>query len=199
MIKELETKDAILSAACNEFLQKGFHNASLRHIAAEAKVTTGAIYFFFKNKEDLFIHLLRPLFDEIHSVMKDNYIRYQKLVKQSNILSQDKDFEEAISILKIMFRHKDAMQIILENRDQPYVVEKIDELVDVVEAHSREFIKRYNIEIESSVLHWIAHLQIERFTYIFEHCKDFSNAQQELKAMVKFIRGGFFALLDSSL
>ncbi len=198
MNKEIETQEAILCAACKEFLQKGFHNATLRHIAAEAEVTTGAIYFFFQNKEDLFIHILRPLFDDIQRVLEERFVEYQNQAKQRRFSTQAQDFEEAMDILQIMLHHKEAMQIILDNRDQPYVVEKMDQLVELVEAHSRDFIEISGIDIESSVLHWIAHLQVERFTYIFEHCKDFTNAQRELKAMVQFIRGGFFALLESS-
>ena len=47
------TRDAIVAAARREFLSKGFHEASLRSIASEAGVTTGAIYGYFSSKEAL--------------------------------------------------------------------------------------------------------------------------------------------------
>ena len=48
------TKERLLQSGKEEFLQHGFQNASLRRICANAGVTTGALYFFFRNKEDLF-------------------------------------------------------------------------------------------------------------------------------------------------
>ena len=44
----------ILSAAIQEFLEKGFTSASLRNIAKKAGVTTGALYGYYDSKEDLF-------------------------------------------------------------------------------------------------------------------------------------------------
>ncbi len=48
------TKENLLNVARKEFLEKGYQGASLRTICQKANVTTGALYFFFANKEDLF-------------------------------------------------------------------------------------------------------------------------------------------------
>ena len=48
-----ETRQHLLECAKREFLEKGYMKASLRNICKEAGVTTGALYFFFKDKEDL--------------------------------------------------------------------------------------------------------------------------------------------------
>ena len=44
----------LLSAAMEEFLDKGYENASLKEICRKAGVTTGALYKRFDGKEDLF-------------------------------------------------------------------------------------------------------------------------------------------------
>ena len=44
----------LLSAALEEFLDKGYENASLKEICGKAGVTTGALYKRFDGKEDLF-------------------------------------------------------------------------------------------------------------------------------------------------
>lgn len=54
MRADRETKEKLLASAKSEFLKKGYMKASLRKICANAEVTTGALYFFFKDKEDLF-------------------------------------------------------------------------------------------------------------------------------------------------
>lgn len=54
-------KDAILSVARQEFLARGFRGASLRQIAKKLNGTTGIIYTYFKNKDDLFQTLVQPV------------------------------------------------------------------------------------------------------------------------------------------
>lgn len=56
-----ETKEKLLVSAKSEFMEKGYAKASLRKICADAGVTTGALYFFFKGKEDLFRSLWKIL------------------------------------------------------------------------------------------------------------------------------------------
>lgn len=50
----------ILSAAQALFAEKGFRKTSVDAIADQAEVSVGTVYFYFKNKEELLIHL----FDE---------------------------------------------------------------------------------------------------------------------------------------
>lgn len=49
-----KTRDEILTAASKVFCENGFANSSLEDIAGEANVTRGAIYWHFKNKNDIF-------------------------------------------------------------------------------------------------------------------------------------------------
>lgn len=48
------TREALLDAAEQEFLQRGVSRTSLEHIARRAGVTRGAIYWHFRDKSDLF-------------------------------------------------------------------------------------------------------------------------------------------------
>ena len=52
------TRERILSAAMCVFAQKGWQKTSLDEIAAAAGMTKGAIYWHFRNKNDLFFALL---------------------------------------------------------------------------------------------------------------------------------------------
>jgi AcrR family transcriptional regulator len=50
-----ETRRELISAAAKVFARGGFHGASVEQIAAEAGYSTGAIYWHFEGKEDLFL------------------------------------------------------------------------------------------------------------------------------------------------
>src|SRR5687767_720498 len=51
--KAEETRERILDAALRLFRERGFDKATMRDIAAEAGVATGAAYYYYQTKEDL--------------------------------------------------------------------------------------------------------------------------------------------------
>ena len=57
--QDQQTRQRLLRCAKAEFLSRGFEHASLRRICGAAGVTTGAVYFFFQNKEDLFAQIVQ--------------------------------------------------------------------------------------------------------------------------------------------
>ena len=82
------TLHLILSAAMQEFLEKGYKSASLRNIVKTAGVTTGAFYGYYDSKEDLFEALvnlqivcpLKRLAYLMKSVALKSIMREQKLL-----------------------------------------------------------------------------------------------------------------------
>ena len=67
------TRQRIIDAAREVFLTRGVSKSSLEHIAAQADVTRGAVYWHFKNKTEIF-HALRdqvflPLIDRMDDTL----------------------------------------------------------------------------------------------------------------------------------
>lgn len=60
-----KTKAALLEAATEAFLRHGFMGASLRAIAREAGLTTGAVYRYFQDKDALFTAATQQAADSI--------------------------------------------------------------------------------------------------------------------------------------
>ena len=62
MAKQIEgVAERILAAAKEEFLDKGYVDASLRTIAAAAETSTNSIYVRFGDKEGLFSAIVEPV------------------------------------------------------------------------------------------------------------------------------------------
>jgi AcrR family transcriptional regulator len=59
------TRAALLAVARKHFARHGYSKAEMGRIAAEARVTTGAVYHHFTNKKDLFIAVAENLEAEI--------------------------------------------------------------------------------------------------------------------------------------
>ncbi|MBN1345374.1 MAG: TetR/AcrR family transcriptional regulator [Phycisphaerae bacterium] len=57
--ERLQHREEILDAALRLLVQKGYHNVTMREIAAEAEFATGTLYNFFKSKESLYAELVK--------------------------------------------------------------------------------------------------------------------------------------------
>jgi AcrR family transcriptional regulator len=66
--RRAETRSALLEAAWNVFLRRGYAGSSVEEIAAEAGYTRGAFYYNFDSLGDLFVELLR---DRVYSLYRE--------------------------------------------------------------------------------------------------------------------------------
>ncbi len=65
-----EARQAIIEAAKEEFLEKGYKGASMRSIAKKSHMTVGNLYRYFKSKEDINLYIVAPTFKEIDNALK---------------------------------------------------------------------------------------------------------------------------------
>jgi AcrR family transcriptional regulator len=61
----------IQKAARAVFLKKGFQNATMDEIADRANVSKGAVYFYFKNKDELYVSLMIPHIEKLRGLLED--------------------------------------------------------------------------------------------------------------------------------
>ena len=72
-IHDNETKTHLIQCAKKEFMDKGFAGASLRGICQKAGVTTGALYFFFQDKDDLFCEVVGNFMDRLNEILREHF------------------------------------------------------------------------------------------------------------------------------
>lgn len=63
MSKSEETRERILDAALNVFSNKGYHDTKMDEIVEASDTSKGSIYFYFPNKERLFLALVDQFAD----------------------------------------------------------------------------------------------------------------------------------------
>ena len=107
-VKDHSLDDKITESAKAEFLKYGFQKASLHKIAANAGITTGALYTRYKNKDALFTSLLTDMFSEMNNESEN----IQQLYKEAKAGRNDDKFVAAIKAeekiyLNMMFDHYD--------------------------------------------------------------------------------------------
>ena len=77
------TRDRLLDSARRFFAERGYQGTSVRDIIEDAGVTRPVLYYYFKNKEALFAHIVKAPFDEACETLDD-------------ILAEDADFRSKL-------------------------------------------------------------------------------------------------------
>ena len=62
-----DTRERLLTAALEQFAERGFYGASIAQIAGELDLTKQALLYYFKRKEDLYAEVLKRIADELLS------------------------------------------------------------------------------------------------------------------------------------
>lgn len=109
MPREETAKPRLIECARQEFLQCGYGKASLRRICAHAGVTTGALYFFFRSKEELF-----------EAVVGDAARQLMHLLMRQTTSEVGGEGDSAAcqrELIRYIFSHRDEVRILLRGAE----------------------------------------------------------------------------------
>lgn len=73
-----ERKMQLLMVAQELFAKKGYRDTTTDEIAKKAKLTKGAIYFHFKNKEEIFFELVKHVMQYFRNAVEENEAKLKK-------------------------------------------------------------------------------------------------------------------------
>ncbi|HNU90620.1 MAG TPA: TetR/AcrR family transcriptional regulator [Spirochaetota bacterium] len=99
-------KGKILDVSRRLFLKYGYNGISIRTIASRAKLTTGAVYFHFKNKRDIYTTICLEAIEMLLSKFAGGMDR-----RRSNSQKLISTFD---SYLEFFYRHGDYYNILME-------------------------------------------------------------------------------------
>ena len=117
----LKTREDLLISALNTFYQQGVARTSLNEIARNAGVTRGALYWHFKNKEDLFDALFQMIFNDIYTKFEHDFHHEihpkanlrQALINMFERLQYDEYHQKFCNILHLKCEHLQQNQSII--------------------------------------------------------------------------------------
>ncbi|WP_297455449.1 TetR/AcrR family transcriptional regulator [Persephonella sp.] len=64
------TKEKLINSAIQIFSQKGFYNTKISDIVQNAGLAQGTFYIYFKSKEDIFMHIVLMIVDQINQTIE---------------------------------------------------------------------------------------------------------------------------------
>ncbi len=202
MKQDKETRNKLLESARAEFLEKGYMKASLRTICKNAELTTGALYFFFKDKDDLFCSLVKDTVEGIRGVM---LMHYQEERQHANIAEEivddgTDDLEAAVQAIHQMYQHRDDVLLVLTKSQGSSMENILDQFIEESEEHlqamAKEIQKRKpDVVIDHNYIHWLAHMQIDAFVYMITHIENEIEAIRYMAQAVTFMIEGWNGML----
>ncbi len=194
---ETNTQERILSAGKEEFLDKGFVEASLRNIAAKAGVTTGAIYSYYADKNALFTALVEPYATEF----TQTFLSAHKGVEEMSI---DLEFRHSTQVLNEMmdyiYQHFDAFRLLICCSSGTSYEDYIEFLVRIEEESTfvfAEMLRKNGYDIKPFSPTLVHILSRGFFSAIFEtvaHNMEKAEADQYIAHIVSFYRAGWVNL-----
>lgn len=202
MKEERETKENLIASAKAEFMEKGYVKASLRKICANAGVTTGALYFFFDDKEDLFRSIVEPPLTTLVNMLQAHFAEDEQILSLPTVYEkQEGDHDEIAEILiHHLYQNYDAFILLLTKSQGTVFADSLNQIVDMTEkqfaASARLYAKqKAGRSIDSYIIHWMAHMTIDAFVHLLTHERDEQAAVQQMKVIMNFIVKGFVEII----
>ena len=204
MKDDRETKEKLLASAEHEFMEKGYQGASLRNICKNAGVTTGALYFFFKDKDDIFASLVAPVLGSIRTMMVVHLQQeLQEVIGELQEGMDDfcDDIYASRRIIHELYQNYDRVQLLLTKSQGSSLAGCIDEFVAFTEKNYRMLAdaqaKVCGVAApDDYTIHWMAHMQIDAFVHLLTHESDEEKAVAHLGDILKYLLAGWYALFQ---
>ena len=172
---ELETREKLLESAMAEFSENGYMKASLRKICADAGVTTGALYFFFKNKNDLFKAIVDEPLKELCRLLTEHYMQDAQDMDSDDpaVLSAEYHIDTHTDLDKLvdyMYLHYDVFMLLLTGAQGSEYENTVDMIVDMTEQGFRISAEKAaarmpNCHVDEYMLHWITHISVDAYSF----------------------------------
>ena len=123
------TLDLILAAAEEEFLERGYEAAALRSIAGRAGVTTGALYGYFRNKQELFGALVDTEYHHMLDLYDQILLDFQKMPAREQMEQMDTYTARGMEQMsEYIYSHWNAFKLLLcrsEGTQYTHLVEEM--------------------------------------------------------------------------
>lgn len=187
-----ETYEKILPAAKEEFLEKGFEQASMREIASRAGISAAGIYRHFKDKEELFARVVQPAIDALMSW----YNRYREVdygfLREERLDEVWNSGADVEMILQVVYPNFDLFKLIICKAEGTRYAHFIHELVEMEQKETLNFMeeaKKRGIsvkEIRQEEMHLLMSAYVTALFEVVVHDFPLEDARHYLRTFHEF-------------
>ncbi len=192
-----KTKENLLESAKNEFLEYGYHQASLRRICKKANVTTGALYCFYANKEALFQSVLEPFLVELRLLFEEHFSQEIQAISYESSMSD----EFIATFISLRDTYPELAKIYVENLDCDYCKDIHHLFMERFNRQTNDILeKAHQMNIDTSSFNeeaviWFSDVQLNMHYNMLISTQNTEEAIAQMKIYVTFLVKGFLGLI----
>ena len=199
MARQIEgVYERILTCAKEEFLEKGYTEASLRTIAAKAKTSTNSIYVRFGDKEGLFEAIVAPALNRILDRFTEVQERFHSFdpERQREEVNQY-SFREMEHLIDDIYENFDEFYLLLDASHGTRYEHLIDELTSIEVEYTYRYMEAVGCpgtgsrEITEEFLHIVTTAYFEGVFEIVRHRMDREKARKYIQMLECYHAAGF--------
>ena len=192
MKQDKETREKLIESGKAEFMEKGYNKASLRSICANVGVTTGALYFFFKDKADLFDAIVGDTYKGLMEIIQAHCAEDEEIIASGNYnFDMDDHSDIAQIIIHHIYTNYDAAILLLKKSQGSEYEGILDNIIDVTEKHSIKVMELVlekqdkKKKVNNYMLHLVIHIVVDAFVNLVTHEPDESKALANIRKVFK--------------
>ena len=188
-ILKKERRKRIERAALDEFLEKGFNNASMRNIAQNAQLSTSNLYNYFESKEKLFYEIMDEMYRKINNL-------FLHLTSSEREIGIPLFFDQVTSLIakpigELIKKHRTEFLILLERSQGSKYENFYEELTEAVEKHFIQHLlsdkHTQTKELENTfIMHILARNLLEGLLEISRHYENDEWVDYNINALMKY-------------
>lgn len=199
MSEKYENKEKLIEYAKTEFMEKGFEKASLRKICTDAGLTTGAVYFFFKDKNGLLGAIVDEPIKKISETLIGHFINEGENFGIYEHTEGDHD-NFAEELIPVMYSYYDELVILLTKSQGSKYENIVDDFIDLIEQRYNQLAQMYassvpGKKVNKYMLHWISHMNINAFVHLITHESSEQKAIRLIKPILNYLVNGWLDLI----
>ena len=202
MAKQIEgVAERIIAAAKQEFLDRGYVDASLRTIAAAADTSTNSIYVRFGDKEGLFSAIVEPVLSE----MTERFLRIQEKFHQMSPPEQEERMPKyadggTSELIDYMYEHLDEFRLLLDASYGTRFHNFVDQLVRIEVEYTYKYMEavgypeKFGDAVTQKLLHIVTTSLFESLFEIIRHGMSREEASEYIALLSRYHRTGFLEI-----
>lgn len=195
-----DSHEKIVKAAMQEFLEKGFEQASMKAVADAVGMTSAALYRHFQDKQDMFAAMVESALAELNAWKERHTASGYAALEQENpelMWDFENELNDAHLILDVMYRQPEAFRLLICcSAGTPYETvmhdlseESTDEMMQFLECCKARGISVRDIRRDE--MHMLVTAYNAALLEPIAHGYDRKDAERYLKTIVEFFTPGW--------
>lgn len=204
MRKRVEgVQERILKCAVEEFLDKGYTDASLRVIAEKAETSTNSIYVRFGDKEGLFSAIVEPVVTELKMMfqsIQETFHSFDAETQRREVGRYSSD--EMMHMLDYIYDNFSVFRLLLDASYGTRFQNFVDWMVSMEEEYTYKWMEVTGFQMEiggtmtRELLHMVFTSYFEGIFEVVRHGIDREDAKKYIRMLGTYHHAGFLAIVN---